>query len=144
MCSEAINEQSLIGTIFLLTFISVIALALTVISYMLLRTIYSWPAYLVDEHGLTDVTKPLFIFGFISWEEIESIRSAQLDNGTGFIYIEPKNPNEFIKKQSFVVRIILRCDKRYNGSTIVISTRMLEGHFQPVVDLIKSRWLMNR
>jgi len=111
---------------------------------LLISMLTSRPIFLLDDQGITNPYGYMFNPTFIAWNEIASIKSVQAASGEGYIYIELKNPDDFIAKQPFFIRRRLRFNKRYFDSTVVIATQLLEGHFQPVVDIITNAWLTNR
>jgi len=110
-------------------------------TFQLKKMLREEPAFLLDKNGITDRSKLFLTFGFIAWNDIASIESTRSsETGEGFILIKLKDPETFIAKQPFLLKKILRSQKRNYNATVVIQTINLEGHFQPIVDTIKNRW----
>jgi len=108
--------------------------------FTLRKIIKKLPAYILDENGITDLSKmKYFTFGFIPWSEITSVEGVGTPENWN-ICIELKNPDGFIKQKPFIIRNILKKNRIYRGSPILINTLFLEGHFKPVTEKIKTFW----
>lgn len=142
------KETSISDIVFIFSIISMLTIvfgSLTIGAIFRLNKMrHEKPAFILDKNGITDLSKPFLPFGFVAWNEIESIESIPPGSKESLILIKLKDYKLFINKKPILLRLALLFNKSMYGTCIKIPTLLLEGHFQQVVDVAKNTWLAQR
>lgn len=96
------------------------------------------PGLIINENGIIDNSHYGSV-GLIDWSEIKGIRTRQIKS-TKFLLIDISNPEEFIKKSSWIIALLMKASLKMCGTPLSITSNSLNYNFDDLEKLVLKEW----